>query len=67
MSGKAWVPGDHVHLAHGVINGLQLMLALFKVEGFCENDKRIRKLNILLYMGVNKNSTRVLDMLSCPL
>ena len=67
MSGKAWVPGDHVHLAHGVINGLQLMFALSKVEGFCDNDKRIRQLNILPHMSVNKNSTRVLDMVSCPL
>ena len=67
MNGKAWVPGDHVHLAHGVINGLQLMLALSKVEGFCENDKRISQLNKLLYMSVNENSTRVFDMLSCPL
>ena len=64
MNGKAWVPGDHVHLAHGVINGLQLMLALFKVEGFCENEKGKRQLNILLYMGVNENSIRVLDKLS---
>ena len=67
MSGKAWVPGDHVHLAHGVINGLQLMLALFKVEGFCVNEKGKRQLNILLYMGVNENSIPVLDMLSYPL
>ena len=43
------------------------MLALFKVEGFCENDKGERQLNILLYMGVDENFIRVLDMLSCPL
>ena len=55
-------PGSHVHLAHGVINGLQLMLALFKVEGFCENDKGERQLN-RLYMGVDENYIRVLDML----
>ena len=43
------------------------MLALFKVEGFCKSEKRIRQLNILLYMSVNEKSTGVPDMLSRPL
>ena len=48
MNGRALVPRDDFHLAHGVINRLQLLLALLKVEGFCDNDKRIRQLNTLL-------------------
>ena len=73
MNGKVWVPGDHVHLDHGVINGLQLMLALFKVEGCCDNDKRIRQLNILLYMSVNsllffsRDHFKVVHSVTCSL
>ena len=45
MNGRAFVPRDDFHLAHGVINGLQLLLVLFKVEVFCGNEKRTRQLN----------------------
>ena len=45
MNGRAFVPRDDFHLAHGVVNGLQLLLVVFKVERFCYNEKQIRQLN----------------------